>query len=63
MDTEGSDVSAGFTRNAKDAKTTVIVKLDEVNLVNRSDAELTLDGADERRPLKERTRQCLESAC
>ena len=40
----------------------LVVVLDEVAVVNRTDAELTLDGRDERRALEERTSERLDRA-
>ena len=48
MNTHGSDVSSSFTGNPEDAESLVGVVLEEVGLVDRSNAELTLHSGDQR---------------
>ena len=55
MNTERSNVRAGFAADPKDTEVTVIVKFDQFRIVDGSDTELTLDGANKRRALEERT--------
>lgn len=60
MDAEGSDVGTSLAADPEDTEVTVIVKLDELALVDGSDTELALDGRDQRGTLEERTGEGLE---
>jgi hypothetical protein len=62
VNAEGSDVCAGFTADPKDGKVALIVELDELALMDGADAQLALDGGDERRALEESAREGFESA-
>lgn len=48
--------------DAEDAETAIVVELNEVDVVDGPDAELALDGADQRGPLEQRAGQGLEGA-
>jgi hypothetical protein len=61
MHAEGTDVGTGLTADPEDTEVTVIVKLDELALVNGTDTQLALDGRDERRALEQGTRELLQS--
>lgn len=60
VDAEGSDVGTSLAADPEDTEVTVIVKLDELALVDGSDTELALDGRDQRGTLEERTGEGLE---
>jgi hypothetical protein len=59
---EGTDVSSGLARDPEDTEVTVVVKLDELAVVDGTDAELTLDGGDERGTLEEGTGEGFDGA-
>lgn len=61
MDTERSNICASFAADVEDGEVAVIVKLKELLAVDGTDAELTLDGRDERGALEEGTGQNFES--
>ncbi len=48
---ERANVGAGLAGHPKDGQVLVLVKLDQLLLVDCADAQLALDGADQRRPL------------
>lgn len=58
---KGTDIGAGLAADPEDTEMAIIVKLDELALVDGSDTQLTLDGRDEGRALEQSTRQGLES--
>jgi len=62
MDAESTDVGSGFAANPEDTELPLVVKLVELALVDGTDAELTLNGRDERGTLEESTGEGLESA-
>jgi hypothetical protein len=55
VDAKGTNVRSRLARDAEDAKPAIIVELEELDVVDSSDAELALDGRDEGRPLEEGT--------
>jgi hypothetical protein len=61
VDTEGSDVGSRLTRDPKDTQVSLLVVLQHLGFVDRSDTELTLDGRDERRSLEQSSGQGLET--
>lgn len=61
VDAEGSDVGTGLTADPENTEVSVIIKLDQLALVDGSNTELTLDGRDQRGTLEERAGQGLES--
>lgn len=62
VDAEGTDVGTSLAADPEDTEVAVIVKLNQLALVDRSDTELTLDGGDERGTLEQGTGEGLESA-
>lgn len=62
VDAEGTDVGTSLAADPEDAEVAVIVKLDELALVDASDTELALDGRDQGWALEESTSQGLEGA-
>jgi len=58
--THGTHVGTGLASNPEDGQVAVVVKLDQLGLVDGTDTELTLDGRDQRRALEESTGQGLE---
>lgn len=62
VDAEGPDIGTGLARDPEDAEVAVVVKLDELAVVNGADAELTLDGRDEGRALEQGAGQGLDRA-
>ena len=56
------DVCSRLAADPEYTEVAVVVKLDELALVDGSDSELTLDGRDERRTLEESTGEGLEGA-
>lgn len=62
VNTEGSDIGTSLAAHPENTQVSVIVKLDELALVDGSDTELSLDGGDQRRALEESTGQGLEGA-
>jgi hypothetical protein len=61
MNTQGSDVRSGLTRDPEDTEVSFLVVLEHLGFVDRSDTELTLDGRDERRSLEEGTGEGFET--
>ena len=59
---QSSNIGARLAADPEDTQVAVIVELDELDLVHRPDAELALDGRDERRPLEQRAREELEGS-
>jgi hypothetical protein len=57
--TERSNVRSSLTRDPEDGEVTVIVEFNEFHVVNGSNAELSLDGRDERRALEESSGESL----
>ena len=60
MHAEGPDVGTSLTADPEDTKVTVVVKLDELALVDGTDTQLALDGRNERRALEQGTRELLQ---
>ena len=58
--TERPDVGAGLTGEPEGAEVALLVVLDHLALVDRADAQLTLDGRDERGPLEQGAREGLK---
>lgn len=59
---KSTDIGTSLTADPEDTEVALIVKLDELALVDSSDTELTLDGRDQRRTLEQSTSEGLESA-
>jgi hypothetical protein len=59
---ERADVRAGLARDPEDGEVALIVKLEQLGLVDGADAQLALDGTDERRALEEGAGERLEGA-
>lgn len=57
---QGTDVGAGLARDPEDAEVAVVVELDQLALVDGTDAQLALDGRDEGRALEQRAGKGLE---
>lgn len=53
MDAQCPNVCAGFTADPENTEMTVVVKLDQLALIDGADAQLSLDGRDDRRSLEE----------
>lgn len=62
VNAESSDIGTSLAAHPENTQVSVIVKLDELALVDGSDTELSLDGGDQRRALEESTGQGLEGA-
>jgi hypothetical protein len=62
VNTEGTDVGSGLARDPEDTEVAVVVELEQLDLVDGSNTELTLDGRDKRGTLEESTSEGLESA-
>lgn len=60
VDAKGSDVGASLTADPENTEVAVVVELDELGLVDGTDAELALDGRDQGRSLEERAGKELE---
>ena len=60
VDAKGTDVGTSLAANPEDTEVAVIVKLDELALVNSSDTKLALDGGDQGRALEQSARKSLE---
>ena len=58
---EGTDVGAGFAADPEDTQVAVIIKLDELALVDGTDTKLALDGRNQGRALEQSTSERLES--
>ena len=63
MHTQCPDVRPSFATDPEDAKVSVIVEFEEFALMDGADAELALDGGDERGTLEECSGECLQRAC
>lgn len=63
MNTECSDISSGLAANPEDSQVTIIIEFVKLALMNGTDAELSLDGRNQRRPLEESSSQGLECPC
>lgn len=61
MHAERTDIGAGLAANPEDAEMPVVVELVQLALVDRPDAQLSLDGRYKRRSLEQRARQSLQS--
>lgn len=59
---EGTDVSTSLTADPEDTEMAVVVELQQLNLVDGSDTELTLDSGDQRGSLEQRSGEGLERA-
>lgn len=62
MNTECSDVGTSLAANPEDTKVALVVEFEELELVNSSHTELTLDGRDQWGALEESTSQGLHGA-
>lgn len=62
VDAEGTDVGTSLAADPEDTEVAVVVKLDELALVDGSDTELALDGGDQGRALEQGTGESLERA-
>jgi hypothetical protein len=60
MHAERPDIGTGLARHPEDTEVAVVVELDQLALVDRTDTELALDGRDEGRALEQGTGQGLE---
>lgn len=60
MDTESTNVGSSLAADPEDTEVAVVVKLNELALVDGSDTELTLDGGDQRGTLEESTSKGLK---
>lgn len=58
--TQGSNVGTGLAAHPEDTQVAVIVKLNQLALVDSSDTELTLDGRNQRRALEQGASKGLE---
>ena len=56
---QGTDVRPGLALDVEHAHVALVVKLEQLGLVDRPDAQLALHGRDERRALEEGARQLL----
>lgn len=61
MYTEGTDICSSLTANPEDTEVALVVEFQELELVDGTDTELTLDGRDQGRALEKRTSQSLHS--
>ena len=61
VDTERADVGSGLAAHPEDGQVALVVELDHLGLVDGADAEVPLDGSDQRGPLEEGTGQGLHS--
>lgn len=59
---QGTDISTSLAADPENTEVAVVVELDELALVDGSDAELALDGRDQGRTLEQSTSQGLEGA-
>lgn len=57
MDTESSDIGSGFTAHPENTQVAVVVELDNSAFVDGTDTKLTLNGGNQRGPLKKSTGQ------
>jgi hypothetical protein len=62
VDAKSTDISTSLAADPEDTEVAVIVKLNQLALVDRSDTELTLDGRNKRGALEQSTGESLESA-
>lgn len=60
---ERPDICAGLAADPEDTEVAVIVKLNELGLVDGSDTELSLDGGNQRRSLEQGAGEQLEDSC
>jgi hypothetical protein len=60
--TQRTDICARLTADPEHGQIPLVVELDQFALVDRPHTELTLDGGNERGPLEQRARECLEAA-
>jgi hypothetical protein len=58
--TKGTDVGTGLAADPENTQMTIVVELDELALVNRTDTQLTLNSRNQRRTLKKGTGKRLE---
>lgn len=61
MDTEGTNVSTSLTVNPDDTQISLLIVIEEVELVDVSNTELLLDSRDKRRSLETGTLERFES--
>lgn len=59
---EGTNVGTRLAANPEHTEMSVVIKLQQLTLVDCSDTQLALDGGDERRTLEERAGQSLQRA-
>ena len=52
MNAEGSNIGAGLAGHPKDAEFALIIELEELDILDRADPQLSLDGRHNRRPLE-----------
>ncbi len=62
VNAERSDVGAGLAADPEDGEVAVVVELEELALVDGADAELALDGRDQRRALEQGAGERLDDA-
>lgn len=60
MDAQRSDIGTSLAADPEHTQVSVIVKFDELALVDGSDTQLTLDGRDQRWALEQGTGHCLK---
>lgn len=60
VNAQGTDVGTGLAAHPEDGEVAVVVKLNQLRLVDCSDAQLALDGRDQRRSLEEGTSEGLD---
>lgn len=60
--TQGSDIGTGLAAHPEHTQVAVIVKLNQLALVDGSDTQLSLDGGNQRRALEQGTGEGLEGA-
>lgn len=60
--TQGSDIGTSLAAHPEDTQVAVIVKLNQLALVDGSDTQLSLDGGNQRRALEQGTGEGLEGA-
>jgi hypothetical protein len=61
VNTEGTDVGTSLTGHPENAQVPVVVELVQLQLVDGTNTQLTLNGRDERRTLEKSTGQGLQS--
>jgi hypothetical protein len=58
--TQGTDVGTGLAANPENTQMTIVIELDELALVDRTDTQLTLDSGNQRRTLEQSTGEGLQ---